>query len=77
MAQQLTFRQSLLLEHIKHFLNAEGYPPSQRDLAKALSCNHRAIQELLAQLERKGYVTHKPGVSRSLRILTAEMRATA
>jgi repressor LexA len=65
----LTERQRILLGGIKDFIKANGYTPSQRDLARTLDCSLNTIQELLIRLERKHYITHAPGVSRSLRVL--------
>ena len=70
MQGHLTARQLELLHALRSFFTTHQYAPSHRQLGKVLHCRHNAVQEILNQLERKGYVTRTPGVSRSLRIMT-------
>jgi repressor LexA len=68
---QLTPRQAELFSFIHDFITKNQYPPSHRQIAVKLGLRAvRSVQQLLEQLERKGYVGHTPGVSRSLRIIT-------
>jgi repressor LexA len=74
MRDRLTQRQRSLLAIVKDFIKREGYSPSLRDLAVGLRCDHSTVREILIPLERKGYITRKPKVSRSIRLLSAGNR---
>ena len=76
MPPDLTPRQRELYEAICDFIRDHGYSPTHRQLAGALACKHNSIQELLEQLENKGYVSRAPGVSRSLRLLGLDISNT-
>lgn len=65
---RLTQPQAALLHVIQTFWQEHGYPPAHRQLARLMGKQHRAIQEVLERLVRKGYVTYDRGVSRSLRL---------
>jgi SOS-response transcriptional repressor LexA len=73
----LTVRQWELFLHIKSFAHTFGYSPSQRQLAALMRCNHRAVQEILDCLERKGYIERIKGVGRGLQVLKDVVRDRA
>ena len=67
----LTARESLLLIFIRDFIAKNKYSPSHRQMAANLGYKAvRSAQQLLEQLEKKGYIAHTPGISRSLQILS-------
>ena len=67
---RLTPRQAELFSYVRAFISRNKYPPSHRQIAKQLGLRAvRSAQQLLEQVERKGYVIHTPGISRSLRIV--------
>lgn len=68
----LTPRQLQLLSTISLLIKEQGYAPSQRQLASKLHCTHRAIQEILAQLLKKGHIKHAPGISRSIQVISPD-----
>ena len=72
----LTPRQQELLQFIEQFISANRYPPSHRQMAARMgSTAVRGVQQLLDQLQKKGYVVRTPGVSRGLRLLQGATRS--
>lgn len=65
----LTDRQRQTLGLIEHML-AEGNPPSQRQLAKALGLSQTAVRQLIRYLKAKGYLVDIGG-HRGLRLSDA------
>jgi len=54
---QLTQRQRQVLEFITSFSDSNGYPPSQREIARHLNVSGTLpVMKHLAALERKGYI---------------------
>ncbi len=64
-----TPRQAEALAAIERFPIDNGYPPSLADLARLLGVSNSAVVGLVAALRRKGMVTSRPGIARSLRSL--------
>lgn len=64
-----TSRQREVLRCLYRFQLLRGYPPTQRELAKALSCSVNAIASRLRYLQLKGYVDWTDGDHRGV-ILT-------
>jgi len=66
----LTPRQAETFNFIRAFISQNKYPPSQRQIATELGFKAvRSVQQLLGQLERKGFISHTAGVGRSLRVV--------
>jgi repressor LexA len=66
----LTDRQEKVLEFVKDFLEAEGYPPTVRDIAKSLNIvSLNAVRRHLLAIEKKGRIRLEPGKSRGIQIL--------
>lgn len=65
----LTLRQSSLLESIRTFMSTQKRPPTIREVAKmnGITSTNGVRCHLLA-LERKGFLTITPGVSRGITI---------
>ncbi|WP_074892049.1 LexA family protein [Pseudomonas graminis] len=64
---ELTVVKAETLRFITQYINQHGYSPTIADLADAVGVRHNAIAERLARLLRKGAITKKPGIARSVR----------
>ena len=65
----LTDRQAAVLGLIKSFIAANGYAPTIRELAKLTGIGStNGVTDHLKALERKGFITHNPKQSRTLRV---------
>lgn len=70
---KLTPRQVEILAFIKRCLEANGYPPTRAEIAKALGFKSpNAAEEHLKAMARKGAIEMTPGASRGIRIPIAE-----
>lgn len=68
--EKLTSRQNDVLNYVKNYIANHGYPPSVREIGKALGLNSPAtIQSHLNALETKGYVKKTSSKYRSLEIV--------
>ncbi len=67
-------RQQKILTFIQEFLNANGYPPSVREIGKAVGLSSTAsVARHLKLLEEKGYITH-PRAKRRAWALSSDSR---
>jgi repressor LexA len=58
-----------MLRFIESFTLSNGYPPSMREIATALTIrSSNAVKDHLNALERKGYIERQPTTSRGMRI---------
>ncbi|MEY8189525.1 transcriptional regulator [Peribacillus simplex] len=65
-----TKRQKEVLEAIKVYKTENGYPPSFRELGRAVGLKPSStISSMLDSLRKKGYVTWQEGRPRTLQIL--------
>lgn len=72
MSKGLTERQREVLEAIRDYAARKGYPPSIRELGRALGISSlRGVTIHLDALARKGYI-ERESTSRSIRLLTAQ-----
>jgi repressor LexA len=68
--EELTHRQSEILELIRTHLQDTGFPPTRAEIAAHFGFSSaNAAEEHLRALERKGAIEILPGASRGLRIL--------
>ncbi|MBS7020381.1 MAG: LexA repressor [Firmicutes bacterium] len=65
----LTVKQKMLLEAIEHFINENGYSPTNRELAKLLNWNTRQVFDKLMILEEKGYIKTENSKARTIKVL--------
>lgn len=70
----LSQKQQNLFEYLQQQLQQEGRAPSLRQAAEALGVSHNAVAQLLGQLEKKGVIEREGRYSRSIRILSPELR---
>jgi repressor LexA len=71
--QDLTPRQSEILELLRTHLSETGFPPTRAEIAAHFGFSSpNAAEEHLRALERKGAIEMLPGASRGLRILQPE-----
>lgn len=70
---QLTARQSEVLDAIKAHLADSGYPPTRADIAREFGFKSpNAAEEHLRALARKGFIEMIPGTSRGIRLMQEE-----
>lgn len=62
-------RQLAALEFIRSFIASAGYPPTTREIAKALAVTQTAAIAHVDALERKGIIRTTPKVARSIVLL--------
>ena len=67
---QLNKREKAILKYIEKQVNAKGYPPSVREIGKAVGLSSTAtVHGYLAKLEEKGYIKKESQKGRTLRLL--------
>ena len=68
----LTEAQRRVLEFIGEFIKANGFPPTRQQIADRFEyASSSACDVHLKALERKGFLSISPGISRGLKILKA------
>ncbi len=68
MGQQLTQRQQMVLDFIKHSIDDRGYPPTLREIGKFMNIRStNGVNDHLRALEKKGYLQREDMKSRALR----------
>ena len=66
----LTKRQSEVLNFIKEFMVSHGYPPTVREICNSLGLSSPATAHShLAQLESKGYIKKNSNKNRAIELL--------
>lgn len=69
-SHQLNKRQIDILEFIRSFIREKGYPPSVREIGKAVGLSSSAsIHTHLQKLEAGGYIQRNPSKPRALEVL--------
>ncbi|MGH2453350.1 MAG: transcriptional repressor LexA [bacterium] len=73
MGRALTRRQAEILTFIQRYSETHGYPPSVREIGRALGLTSSStVHSHLAALEKKGYLHRDPSKPRALEILRDE-----
>lgn len=68
--QDLTGRQTEVLDFVKQFKDANGYPPTRAEIAERFNFGStNAAQQHLNALEKKGWIRMPPGISRGIVVL--------
>ncbi len=69
MRPTLSPRQRQLLSFIEQYIQEHGFPPSYEEMRSALQVSSlNGIAEMIAALERKGYIRRQPGRSRAINL---------
>ena len=72
---ELTARQQQILDFIREFMEAEGFPPTRAEIARALGFRSvNAAEDHLKALVRKGAISVLPGTSRGIRLTGGRAR---
>ena len=67
--QELTPKEKAVYEYIRKIIDENGYPPTVRDICKALNIRSTSsVHIYLERLENKGFIKRETGKSRSVRI---------
>lgn len=73
MYEDLTERQNEILCYIKHEVKIKGYPPSVREICKAVGLNSTStVHSHLSTLEKKGYIRRDPTKPRAIELLDSD-----
>ena len=71
--EQITAKQSEILEYIKECVLKKGYPPSVREICEAVHLKSTSsVHSHLATLEEKGYIRRDPTKPRTIEIIDEE-----
>jgi repressor LexA len=72
----LTPKQKKILDFIQSFMDREGYPPSQQEIAQAFDFRSLGtVQNYLVRLEREGLLSRDWNARRGLRVLRPRRNA--
>lgn len=75
--EKLTKKQEVVLDYIKKFMVANGYPPTVREIGKALGLSSPAtVHAHLSNLEEKGFIKKEESKNRTLELLVKNEYAT-
>ena len=70
LTEQLTERQSKILEYIRNVTKARNYPPSVREIGEAVGLSSSStVHNHLNQLERRGLIKRDPSKSRTVQLV--------
>ncbi|MRG85310.1 transcriptional repressor LexA [Salinibacillus xinjiangensis] len=70
---KLSKRQEAILEYIKNEVSVKGYPPSVREIAKAVGlASSSTVHGHLSRLEEKGFIRRDPTKPRAIEVLNLE-----
>ncbi len=70
MYEDLSNRQLQILNYIKTSLKTKGYPPSVREICKAVGLNSTStVHSHLNSLEKKGYIKRNPSKPRAIEVI--------
>jgi len=68
--QKLSDRQQMIYDFIKSEVEVKGYPPSVREIAKAVGlASSSTVHGHLERIEKKGYIRRDPTKPRAIEIL--------
>lgn len=67
--RQITDRQQEVLNFISYFTKTNSYPPTVREISDHFNISIRAVQDHIAALQKKGFISIKPKSSRSIKVL--------
>ena len=71
LTEQLTERQSKILDYIRYVTKVRSYPPSVREIGEAVGLSSSStVHNHLNQLERRGLIKRDPSKSRTVQLVT-------
>ena len=68
--KQITGRQQEVLDFISSFTKENNYPPTVREIGEHFSISLRAVQDHIAALQKKGYLSQTQKRARSLNVIS-------
>ena len=69
MQGQLTARQQQVLDVIAAYIREHGYPPSNREIGKAMDIRSpHGVKQHIDRLVAKGFIEREPGKARAIRV---------
>ena len=68
--KQITERQQEVLDFISSFTKSNNYPPTVREIGEHFSISLRAVQDHIAALQKKGYLSQTQKRARSLNVIS-------
>ena len=75
MRKKLTERQQKVLDLIINHVREAGYPPTVREIAKALDISSKGAYDHLIAVEKKGYIRRDPAKPRAIELMDFVHRA--
>jgi repressor LexA len=70
LTEQLTDRQTRILEYIRYVTKTRNYPPSVREIGEAVGLSSSStVHNHLNQLERRGFIKRDPSKSRTVQLV--------
>ncbi len=73
---ELTERQTAVLEFLRDFTAEHGHPPTEREIQNGLGFSSQSVaRHYLAALEKKGVITRRAGMARGLSLVGARPSA--
>lgn len=74
MYEDLTERQSGILDFIKQQIKSKGYPPSVREIGDAVGLSSSStVHSHLSQLEKKGYIKRNAAKPRAIEVIDSNL----
>ena len=67
--KEITQRQKEVLNFISTFIKANGFPPTVREIGVNFGISLRAVQDHIAALQKKGYLSQSQKRARSISVL--------
>lgn len=67
--KEITQRQTEVLDFIASFIKENGFPPTVREIGTNFSISLRAVQDHIAALQKKGYLSQSQKRARSISVL--------
>ncbi|MBP2071674.1 transcriptional repressor LexA [Thermoanaerobacterium butyriciformans] len=72
---KISLKQQEIIEFIKSEINRKGYPPSVREIGKAVGLKSTStVHGHLSRLEKKGYIRRDPTKPRAIEVLNKDIK---
>ncbi|MCQ2611517.1 MAG: transcriptional repressor LexA [Treponema sp.] len=70
--KEITSRQKEILNYIADYSNMNSFPPTVREIGEHFGVSIRAVQDHIAALQKKGFISQIQKKSRSIKVLVDE-----